>query len=145
MATILIVDDLSANRTLLVRLLQRRGHRLLEAGDGSAALALIRDEHPDLVITDLLMPVMDGYELVRQLRLDPATRALPVVFATANYGELEARALAQSSGVAHVLTKPIELSQVLRIVDDILARGHEDDAAAAHPPGRPSFASTCAC
>src|SRR5580693_2352349 len=106
MATILIVDDLSANREVLVTLLGHEGHRLLEAADGSQALAAVKAEHPDLVITDVLMPVMDGYELVRQLRLDPATRAVPVVFYTSHYGEREARALALSSGVSWVLTKP---------------------------------------
>ena len=73
MATILIVDDLSANRKFLVTLLRHQGHRLLEAADGREGLAAVHAEHPDLVITDVLMPVMDGYELVRQLRLDPAT------------------------------------------------------------------------
>ena len=75
MATILIVDDLAANRKFLVTLLRHQGHRMLEAADGSEGLAAVQAEHPDLVITDVLMPVMDGYELVRQLRLDPATSA----------------------------------------------------------------------
>ena len=69
MATILIVDDLSANRNFLVTLLGRHGHRLLEAADGRDGLVAVQTEHPDLVITDVLMPVMDGYEFVRQLRL----------------------------------------------------------------------------
>ena len=73
MATILIVDDLAANRKFLVTLLRSSGPRLLEAADGREGLAAVHAEHPDLVITDVLMPVMDGYELVRQLRLDPAT------------------------------------------------------------------------
>ena len=80
MATILIVDDLAGHRAFLVALLKPHGHRLLEAADGSQALAAARAEHPDLVITDVLMPVMDGYEFVRQLRLDPATRGVPVLF-----------------------------------------------------------------
>ncbi|MDP9323980.1 MAG: response regulator, partial [Acidobacteriota bacterium] len=62
MATILIVDDLAANRTFLVTLLGHQGHRMLEAANGSDALASIHGERPDLVITDVLMPVMDGYE-----------------------------------------------------------------------------------
>ena len=83
MATILIVDDLSANRKFLVTLLRDQGHRLLEAADGREGLAAVQAEHPDLVITDVLMPVMDGYEFVRQLRLDPATSRIPVLFYTA--------------------------------------------------------------
>ena len=65
MATILVVDDLSANRQVLVTLLRPHGHRLIEAADGREGLAAAQVEHPDLVITDVLMPVMDGYELVR--------------------------------------------------------------------------------
>jgi PAS domain S-box-containing protein len=116
MATILIVDDLPANRRVLVALLRLQGHRLFEAADGHEALVAAHVEHPDLVITDVLMPVMDGYELVRQLRLDPATSMIPVVFYTAHYGEREARKLALSSGVPFILTKPVEPEEVLKIV-----------------------------
>jgi PAS domain S-box-containing protein len=121
MATILIVDDLSDNRQFLVTVLRYHGHRLLEAADGREGLATARDEHPDLVITDVLMPVMDGYELARQLHLDPATRAIPVVFYTAKYGEREARALAGAGGVSDVLPKPTQPDEVLRIVARVLA------------------------
>ncbi|MEO8078498.1 MAG: response regulator, partial [Acidobacteriota bacterium] len=62
MPTILIVDDLSANRKYLVALLGAHGYRMLEAADGSLALASVRQERPDLIITDVLMPVVDGYE-----------------------------------------------------------------------------------
>ena len=110
--------------------LRHEGHRLLEAADGSQGLAAIEAERPDLVITDVLMPMMDGYELVRQLRLDPATSAIPVVFYTAHYGEREARALALEGGVADVLTKPVESSEVLRVVDRVLS--------GASQTGRPS-------
>ena len=128
MATILIVDDLSANRKFLVTLLRHQGHRLLEAADGREGLAAVRAEHPDLVITDVLMPVMDGYELVRQLRLDPTTSGIPVLFYTAPYGEREARALALSSGVSCVLTKPAESEEVLKIVGRVLAGESETGA-----------------
>jgi signal transduction histidine kinase/CheY-like chemotaxis protein len=120
MATILIIDDLSANRMVLLLLLRSQGHRVLEARDGGAGLAAAQAEHPDLVITDVLMPVMDGYQLVKELRLDPATRRIPVVFYTAHYGEHEAKALARSSGVAYVLTKPAAAEEVLQIVDHVL-------------------------
>ena len=121
MATILIVDDLAANRKFLLTLLRSQGHRLLEAADGREALATARAEHPDLVITDVLMPVMDGYELVRQLRLDPATAKTLVVLYTAYYGEREARVVALSNGVDDVLTKPAESAEVLKIVGRVLA------------------------
>src|SRR5678810_606526 len=119
-ATILVVDDMPANRRLLAAVLGAQGYRLLEAADGSEALAAVRAERPDLVITDVLMPVMDGYEFVRQLRLDPATARIPVVFHTAHYGEREAKALALANGVSYVLTKPAESAAVLRIVQKAL-------------------------
>jgi PAS domain S-box-containing protein len=121
MATILIVDDLAANRKFLLTLLSSQGHRLIEAADGREALASARAEHPDLVITDVLMPVMDGYELVRQLRLDPTTSKILVVLYTAYYGEREARVVAMSNGVDDVLTKPAESAEVLKIVGRVLA------------------------
>src|ERR1700704_398747 len=120
-STILVVDDVAANRELLVTLLRYQGHRLVEAENGREALVVVQTEHPDLVITDVLMPVMDGYEFVRQLRLDPATRRIPVVFYTAHYGEREARAFALASGVSFVLTKPVEPEEVLKIVGRVLS------------------------
>ena len=121
MATILVVDDISANRELLVTLLRYQGHRLLEAADGQEALVSVRTQPPDLIISDVLMPSMDGYEFVRQLQLNPSTSRIPVVFSTAHYGEREAKALALSMGVAYVLTKPSEPDEVLRIVDRVLS------------------------
>lgn len=71
MAKILIIDDRVANRDLLVTLLGYGGHHLVEASDGLEGLQICLSEKPDLVITDILMPTMDGYEFVRRLRLDP--------------------------------------------------------------------------
>ena len=85
MATILVVDDRPLNREVLTTLLGYAGHRLLEAGDAVEGLALTRAEHPDLVIADILMPTMDGYEFVRQVRADPAIAQTPIVFYTAHY------------------------------------------------------------
>ena len=144
MATILIVDDLSTNRDFLVTLLRNQGHRVIEAVDGGAGLAAVHAEHPDLVITDVLMPVMDGYEFVRQLRLDPACSRIPVLFYTAYYGEREARALALSIGVAYVLTKPADAGDVLRTVQRVLT-GESDPAPETLRRQPNSIASTCGC
>jgi len=134
MATILVVDDLSTNRAFLVTLLRHQGHRLLEAADGDQALVAVRAERPDLVITDVMMPVMDGYEFVRQLRLDPTTSGIPVVFSTAHYGEREARSLALAGGVSDVLTKPAESADVLKIVDRVLSGTSETQPALSGAP-----------
>ncbi|NOT08914.1 MAG: response regulator [Gemmatimonadales bacterium] len=122
-ATILVVDDLSANRAFLGALLREQGHRLLEAADGAQGLAAAQAERPDLVITDVLMPVMDGFEFVRQLRLDPATSGTPVVLYTATYSARDARDLAHSIGASYVLTKPAKAEEVLAVVGRALAGG----------------------
>jgi PAS domain S-box-containing protein len=139
MATILIVDDVAANRKVLVTLLRFHGHRVIEAQGGAGALDLARTNRPDLVITDVLMPDMDGYELVRQLRLDPALSRMPVVFYTAHYGEREARALALSGRVSYVLTKPAESEQVLIVVARALAGQSEPGSSPADTPLAPAF------
>src|SRR6185436_10761009 len=120
MATILIVDDRPPNRQYLVTLLGYLGHRLLEAGNGAEALELARAEHPDLVITDILMPVMDGYEFASQLRESQDFDRVPVIFYTATYQAQEARALAKAAGVQYVLTKPAEPQAIIEMVNTAL-------------------------
>lgn len=88
------MDDLAVSRDVLGAILATRGQHLLQAADGVEALAAARDAHPDLVITDVLMPTMDGYEFVRQLRQDPDIGSTPVVFYTAYYLERDAHRLA---------------------------------------------------
>jgi signal transduction histidine kinase len=133
-ASILIIDDQPTNREYLATLLGYRGHRLLQAADGAEGLAIARAELPNLVIADILMPIMDGYEFVRQLRADAAIASVPVIFYTAHYHEREAQALAHARGVFHVLTKPCEPEVVLRTVDAAL-----DVASAPLPPMEAAF------
>lgn len=120
MPTILIVDDHADNREYLVTLLGYRGHRPLEAEDGLEALAVVRAERPDLVIADVLMPTMDGYEFVQQMRAEPEIADTRVIFYTATYQEREARVLAERCGVLRVLTKPTEPETILSTIDDVL-------------------------
>lgn len=120
MATILVVDDQPVNRQFLKTLLTYSGHRLVTASGGAEALAMARRDHPDLVITDVLMPGMDGYEFVRQLRNDPAVAQIHVIFYTAAYHQDDARALADACGVARVLTKPSEPETILEAVKSVL-------------------------
>src|SRR5450755_1718450 len=120
MATILIIDDQPTDREYLATLLAASGHRLLQAADGGEALAIARAEPLDLVIADILMPTMDGSQLVRHFRADPVTANIPVIFCTLHYHEREARALAKACGVAHVLNKASEPEVVLRTVQAAL-------------------------
>lgn len=123
MATILVVDDNVLNRSVLTTLLAYRGHRLVEAANGSEAIDKTLSEHPELIITDILMPNMDGYELVQRLRaLEPPTQA-PIIFYSATYLEGEAQALARACGVSRVICKPAEAEEILRVVDEALVVG----------------------
>jgi PAS domain S-box-containing protein len=131
MATILIVDDRASNREFLVTLLGYQNHKMVEAADGVEGLDRARTARPDLIITDILMPTMDGYEFTRRLRQDPELSSVPVVFYSANYLLQEARTLAAKCGVKHVLSKPCEPQEVLHTVD--LALGLKPVAVAAPP------------
>jgi len=117
MSTILIVDDRPTNRAFLMTLLGFTGHRLLQANDGAHALETVRAERPDLIITDILMPTMDGYEFVQQLRADPALAATRVIFYSATYALRETTAMARSCGVATVLTKPSDPQAIFDAVN----------------------------
>ena len=125
MATILIVDDHALNRAFLMTLLGYTPHRLLEAADGKEGLSMAQRERPDLVISDILMPNMDGHEFVMRMRTDAALADTRVIFYTAGYHEAEARVIARACGVNHVLTKPAEPEMILRTVQDVLGLPRE--------------------
>jgi CheY-like chemotaxis protein len=127
MARILVVDDNATSRKLVVALLSHDGHVTFEAGDGEEGLALAQAERPQLVISDILMPSMDGYGFVRRLRADPALRGTPVIFHTAHYHEREAHKLAQTCRVARVLVKPCPAAEMLRAVEQTVAGVAETD------------------
>jgi signal transduction histidine kinase/response regulator of citrate/malate metabolism len=118
---ILIVDDRGENRAVLIAMLAHRGYRFIEADSGAEGLSVVRTVKPDLIIADILMSKMDGYEFVRQLRLDPKVARTPVIFYTANYMEKEARKLARDCGVFHVIVKPAEPEEVYKVVDEVFA------------------------
>jgi len=121
-ATILIVDTNPSDRRLYITLLGNYGHRLLEASGGQEALDLARAELPDLIITDLLMPHMDGFTLVRRLRAEPLLMAIAVIFHTDNYDVSEIHRLARASGIQQILRKPAEPQEILRAVNESLKR-----------------------
>jgi protein-histidine pros-kinase len=123
MARILVIEDQPAGRDLLATLLGYQGHSVLEASDGEKGLALTLAEHPDLVISDILMPEMDGYEFVRRVRATPQIAGTRIMFYTATYMAEEVRRLAATVGVAHVLTKPAEPEHLLEVIGAALSAG----------------------
>ena len=128
MATILVVDDRDLNRSFLTTLLSYGGHRLLEASNGPEGLSKVRIEHPELVITDILMPEMDGYEFVRKVRTLDIPYQPQIIFYSATYLEHEAVALARACGVSRVICKPAEPEQVLKVVNEALTQPTHDKA-----------------
>jgi len=118
--TILIVDDRAINIEYLAALFQSRGYRTLQAKDGAEALEIVRKEKVALVVSDVLMPVMDGIEFADRLHADPAISRIPIIFYTATYRTTEARMLAQRCGAAMVLAKPSEAKVILDAVATVL-------------------------
>jgi diguanylate cyclase len=118
--TILVVDDHAVSREFLTTLFGYRGYRVLEAADGKEALEKVRHAHPDLVVADVLMPTMDGFEFVKRVRAEPDIEQTRVIFYTASYHEHEAKNLASSCGVSDVLTKPSDPEIVLDTVERVL-------------------------
>jgi diguanylate cyclase (GGDEF)-like protein len=139
MADILVVDDNRANREALASLLEVAGHSARRASSARQALDSALAGPPDLVISDVLMPGMDGYVLVRELRGDPRTAALPVIFYTAYFAGQDAQDLAQAHGVARVLVKPSDNDFILRTVDEVLSE--TTAGAAAGAAARPAAAA----
>jgi signal transduction histidine kinase/CheY-like chemotaxis protein len=135
MATILVVDDRPLNRSLLTTLLGYSGHRLVEASNGTEAIEKALTEHPDLTITDILMPEMDGYQLVRKLREVEGSHKSKFIFYSATYLESEALALARACGVSHVICKPAEPELILKTVEEVLASGPSTGQPAESSPG----------
>lgn len=111
--TILIVDDRYELRAVNAAYLARHGYRVMEAGDGDAALDAVRQVRPDAILLDHSMPNRTGLEVVRELKADPDTAPIPIVFMTAHsYGAVGRSAMA--AGCASFLPKPCDPSRILR-------------------------------
>ncbi len=109
---LLLVEDAPFLRYAFGRLLRLHGFEVFEANDGREALECVSKFRPQLVVTDLMMPVMDGVELIERLRADPATADLPVVAITADATE-QAEQRAREAGAVDFITKPIDLPTLL--------------------------------
>jgi CheY-like chemotaxis protein len=114
---ILVVDDEPDQRFLLRRIFERAGHEVTDANDGAAALRAVRESVPDLVVTDMMMPVMDGPELIRRLRYEPATAGIPILAASGDPH------LAGSADA--VVPKPYDVHHLLEVADGLLTEGRD--------------------
>ncbi|NIU62099.1 MAG: response regulator, partial [Pseudomonas stutzeri] len=119
-ANILIVDDTPANLRLLSQMLAEQGYRVRPAPDGPLALAAARAEHPDLILLDIRMPEMDGYQVCEHLKADVRTRDIPIVFISA-LDATEDKVRAFTVGGVDYVTKPFQVEEVLARVETHLA------------------------
>lgn len=117
---ILVADDDPSSQYMLATILRARGHMVSTANDGSEALDVARDNPPDLLVTDILMPVMDGYQLAREWKSDERLSSIPLMYYTANYTGIDDERFALSLGADRFLLKPQEPSVLLTEIERIL-------------------------
>ena len=120
MARILLVEDNEMNRDMLSRRLERRGHEVLIAIDGGEGVARAAADLPDLVLMDMSLPVLDGWEATRRIKADPATSKIPVIALTA-HAMAGDREQALAAGCDDYDTKPIELERLVEKIAALLA------------------------
>jgi len=115
MSRILVVDDEPDQRFLLRRVFEKAGHVVVDAGDGAAALTAVAESPPDLVVTDIMMPVMDGVELIRRLRSDPVTAGIPILSVSGDSH--------LAGGADAVLPKPYDWKDMVAAAGVLLGEG----------------------
>ena len=119
MAKILIVEDNEMNRDMLSRRLERRGYTTMVAVDGAAGVEKARTDVPDLILMDMSLPVIDGWEASRQLKADPSTARIPIIALTA-HAMTSDRDKAIAAGCNDYDTKPVELARLLGKIEALL-------------------------
>ena len=116
---ILVVEDQEDLRGILSDLLAGSGYEMLEAADGQAGVDKAKTEKPDLILMDIQMPVMDGYEATRQIKTDPDLKSIPIV-AVSSFAMKGDEEKARASGCDHYITKPYSPTQLLKTVRSLL-------------------------
>ncbi len=119
---VLIVEDVPDILKLLEATLTFKGYRVVTARNGQEALSSIKQERPALVITDIMMPRLDGFGLVHRIRINPETREIPVIFLTATYVALEDKAFALNIGATRFIEKPVNFEKFLGTVDELFTK-----------------------
>jgi len=130
MPRLLLIEDNEANRDMLSRRLQRRGYEVIEAIDGQQGIERARTAAPDLILMDMSLPVLDGWEATRALKTDPKTAPIPIIALTAHAMATD-REQALSAGCDDYDTKPVDLPRLLGKIETLLGRSRP---ALADPP-----------
>ncbi|MGB7876249.1 MAG: response regulator [Anaerolineales bacterium] len=120
---LLIVEDDLDILKLLETTLNFSGYRVRTARNGSEALDVVQQEHPTIVIADIMMPKLDGFGFVHRLRINPKTRGIPVVFITATFVSREDRDFALNIGATRFIQKPLDLDEFLVTIEELLIQG----------------------
>lgn len=120
MARILLVEDNEMNRDMLSRRLSRRGFEVLLAENGQSGVELTISERPDLVLMDMSLPVMDGWEATRRIKADPATAGIPIIALSA-HAMASDRETALQAGCDDYDSKPVDLSRLVQKIEQLLA------------------------
>ena len=121
MAKILLVEDNEMNRDMLSRRLERKGHTVILALDGAEGVIKARSESPNLILMDMSLPVLDGWEATKQIKADPVTNGIPIIALTA-YAMSSDEQRAREAGCDDFDTKPIELERLLNKIQAQLDR-----------------------
>ena len=125
---ILIIDDDHDTRYILREILRSEGHDVAIAKDGEEGLRKVQTELPSLVITDILMPGVDGFRFLREIRKDDRLKELPVIFYTGNYLDKEDEKLARDLGVSRFLIKPLSPKDIISVVNELIKEKNKSDA-----------------
>lgn len=119
MSKVLVVDDIPSEQELICRVLQDAGMQVVRANDGEEAIAHIQEDPPDLVILDVVMPRMNGFEVVREVRDNEKTKHLPIIFCTQKNTDID-KVWGMDLGADAYVTKPFDPKQLIDIVQRLL-------------------------
>jgi two-component system, cell cycle response regulator DivK len=136
MPRILVVEDNEWSRDILARRLSRRGYQVICAADGRRGIAMAHDQSPDLIVMDMSLPEIDGWDAVRRLKADPATRAIPIVALTA-HAMASDRKRAMDAGCDDYHTKPVDFESLVRSMESFLEARNRLALPAIVPPAVP--------
>jgi CheY-like chemotaxis protein len=125
MSKLLLVEDNEDNRDMLLRRLQRKGYEVIVAADGAEGVAKVQNEQPDLVLMDMSLPILDGWEAARRIKAQPDVRHIPVIALTAHAMSGD-REKALDAGCDDYDTKPIEMPRLLGKIEALLQRKQEN-------------------
>ena len=120
MSKILIVDDSPAQRFSLCKMVESGGHQPIAAESGEKALELAADEHPAVILMDIVMPGMSGYQATRRLHKSDSTRHIPVIFVSSRSGDAD-RAWGLRQGASEYVTKPVDANRLLAAISEAMA------------------------